>query len=352
MSERPAIRRALSLRVRAEAAAWLAGLRDSTRTSELEGRFRRWLAASQTNRLAWERQNDAWELAGGLQGRLELQRSRRAGRPRARPSNGARMLFAVAAVLSAALVALLLSRLIALRAETVTTATGERRTAILHDGSRVTLNTDTRMVVRYERAVRRVRLIRGEALFQVRKAPDRPFIVMTGEWEIRALGTAFEVRRNGRNDISVTLIEGRIKVVPIGGARNARALLESESSGGARAASAQARTFEATLLDSPGERVTFAAHRTPYIDHPLLRQVIAWQSGDVVFDYTPLPEAAREMNRYSARQIRVEGPGMASLHVGGLFQAGESVAFARAIAETFGLDMRDEGEQIVLSRGR
>lgn len=327
--------RTLALRVRAEAAAWLAGLRGSHRTSELEGRFRRWLAASETNRVAWERQNEAWELAGGLRSRFESARSRRAAASGAR--NQPRMLFAVIAVLSAALVALVLARFISVESGTMATAGGERRTIALPDGSRVTLNADTRVAVQYDNRTRRVRLVRGEALFNVEPAPRRPFIVVVGRREIRAVGTAFDVRREEQDKLAVTLIQGRISIIRT-----------SDHSG--LTLTAQGRLPEETILATPGERAIFTPHSPPVLDRPILQQVIAWQSGELVFNATSLPEAVREMNRYSEHQILLEGPGIDSLHIGGLFQAGESVAFARAASETFGLDMREDGDRIILSR--
>lgn len=333
---RKLFKRAPPLRARAEAAAWVGGLSDPNRSSDLEVRFKQWLAESDANRSAWERQNDAWDLSGGLRSRFE---SNRADRETSGVPRQPRMLFAVAAVLSAALVAFLLAWLISLRSGAVATGTGEQRLTVLPDGSRVTLNTDTRILVQFDRQLRRVRLERGEALFDVRKAKDRPFVVVAGDREIRALGTAFEVRRDGQEELSVTLIEGTISVTEARHAEESRAAHASPSP-------------DVTLLTSPGQRATFVIGGPPRLDRPALQQVIAWQSGEVVFNGTPLPEAAREMNRYSERQITVEGRRMTSLRVGGLFRAGDSTAFARAMAETFQLEMREEADRITLSDGK
>jgi transmembrane sensor len=318
----------LSLRVRAEAAAWLVGLRSADRTSELDDRFRRWLAECEANRIAWERQSEAWELAEALRSKFGSARSAADIWPGV--GRRSRMISAIAAVLSAAIVAWMLAMFIPRAPDALVTATGERRVVLLPDRSRVTLNTDTRIIVRYDRLARRIRLERGEALFNVRKDAV-PFIVDAGAREIRSLGTAFEIRRDGGGRVSVTLVEGRISI----------SSLESWTSRG---------SAPATVLAAPGQRVTYAPHRAPQIDHPVLREVIAWQSGEVVFDNTPLPEAIREMNRYSALRIVIEEPNAARLHVGGLFQAGESLEFAQAVAQTFGLSIRQDGARIVLSR--
>ncbi len=345
----------LPLSVRAEAAAWLASLGGPHRTPELEVRFGRWLAESEPHRIAWERVSDAWDLAGGLAAKIvpreepearnqpearaeseardQLEaraqravREQSAARRRVRPRGILR--FAAVALLAGAAAAwvLLLSR-----GGAVSTGTGERRVLSLQDGSRITLNTDTRLVVRYDTEARRVRLERGEALFEVRRAPSWPFIVTAGGREIRALGTAFEVRRYGEQQVSITLVEGRISVAPAG-------------------AGARLPRQEVTVLASPGQRVTFTPHEVPRLDKPVLKQVIAWQSGEVVFDDTRLSDAAEEMNRYSERRIVIEEPSVASLRVSGLFQAGDSLEFAQGVAETFGLRVESFGSRIVLAR--
>src|SRR6185312_11131352 len=76
---------------------------------------------------------------------------------------------------------------------TYTTAIGEQRTCKLQDGSMVYLNTDSRLEVDFSKAVREVRLVRGEALFVVEHDTRRPFIVRSGDTSVRAVGTQFNV---------------------------------------------------------------------------------------------------------------------------------------------------------------
>ncbi|MEJ1962448.1 MAG: FecR domain-containing protein [Gammaproteobacteria bacterium] len=76
-----------------------------------------------------------------------------------------------------------------LRDAGIGTDVGEQRTLTLADGTRIYLNTDTRVVVRYDEHVRRVELKSGEALFEVAHRPDQPFVVVAGDRTITALGT-------------------------------------------------------------------------------------------------------------------------------------------------------------------
>jgi len=93
------------------------------------------------------------------------------------------------------------------------TAVGEQRAILLSDGSRLTLNTNTRLAVDYGEKLRRIRLVHGEAMFEVAKNPHRPFIVQTETEQVRALGTTFIVR-NDAERVDVTLIEGACKSRP------------------------------------------------------------------------------------------------------------------------------------------
>lgn len=316
----------LTLRVRAEAAAWLAMLGGPQRSARLEAHFARWLANDPPHRVAWERVTDAWDLCGGLAGhdipRADAEEHVRYGRK----------LLLVVSVLTVAAVTAGLRTWMDHRG-LVSTGVGERRVVSLKDGSRVTLNTRTRLIVRYDSQARRVRIERGEALFDVKRDPGWPFVVTAGRHEVVAHGTAFEVRRNGIKTVAITLVEGRLSVAPAD-------------------AGVRPPPGETTVLASPGQRLTFKPHRVPRLDRPALEQVMAWQSGAVVFDHTRLAQAVREMNRYSAQRIVLRGPRVARLEVSGLFQAGASMDFAVAVAGTYGLHVHcaGRGRTIILQR--
>ena len=75
----------------------------------------------------------------------------------------------------------------------ITTAVGEQREMQLPDGSMIALNTDSQLEVTYGENYRDVRLLKGEALFEVTRDPARPFIVDAGIRRVEAVGTAFVV---------------------------------------------------------------------------------------------------------------------------------------------------------------
>jgi transmembrane sensor len=196
----------------------------------------------------------------------------------------------------------------------------------LNDGTRVFLNTATQIVVNYDDAARRVELKTGEALFNVMKDPRRPFIVTVGGQEVRALGTSFVIRKDS-DRVAVTLVEGKVSVQPVA------------------VASPSYQTFTLT----PGQRVTFAVGAPPQLDTPSIETSTAWRRGQVVLDDTPLATAASEMNRYSAVKVVIVRADVERLQVSGLFQAGDSVSFANAVARVHDLQVTQEGDEIILS---
>ncbi len=193
------------------------------------------------------------------------------------------------------------------------TALGERRTVTLADGSVVGLNTDTRIAVRFGETHRVVRLLQGEALFEVAHDAARPFLVEVGRNWIRAVGTAFNVRV--RRDLAeLTVTDG---VVALG-------------------------HHDAGRPDGPAARVAAghgavirAAAATPIaLDAALVAQRIAWTDGVIDLAGNTVEQAVDEFNRYRVAPILIGDPRLASIHVGGRFETGEADKFLKAIQRT------------------
>lgn len=317
-----------SLEKRAEAAAWIARLRGPGRTKEVERGFQRWQRASAEHARALELLSDRLELAEALRSRQRPARwqEQQQARFRWRPAFVG---------MAAGVLLVIASGLLYLRDHGVATSIGEQRMLTLNDGSRVYMNTDTRVVVRFDDAKRSVELKRGEALFEVAKDSGRPFLVVSGRRGIVALGTSFVVRRDDKKT-AITLLEGKV------------AVSQSLSDDSAATAVDPAGQPGVTVL-SPGERLTMTGERSAQLDRPSLRQVTAWRHGQVAVDDLPLSEAIVEMNRYSTTPIRLERREAAGLRVGGFFRMGDSANFARAVASTYGLRIEERSDEIVIA---
>ncbi|USI74774.1 FecR family protein [Sphingomonas morindae] len=195
------------------------------------------------------------------------------------------------------------------RGRRITTAIGEIRHLPLDDGSVAVVNSGSRLVVAFRPERRAIALARGEAWFQVAHNRARPFVVRAGDAEIEAVGTAFDVRRDG-DATEVTVTEGVVRITAPGAAPR---LL---------AAGDQAR------IGADG--VAIAALAPGASDRRL-----AWREGRIVLDDTSLAAAAAEFNRYHDDQLVVDER-LAARRVVGWFQTDDLEGFARAGAAMVG----------------
>lgn len=88
---------------------------------------------------------------------------------------------------------------------------GQRSDVLLPDGSRIRLNSASRVSysTEYGKTNRDISLD-GEAFFEVAKNAELPFVVSTGNISVEALGTKFNVRSYRDGDETVTLVEGKV----------------------------------------------------------------------------------------------------------------------------------------------
>lgn len=95
----------------------------------------------------------------------------------------------------------------------IVTMRGQEYSLTLSDGTSVWLNSQSslRYPVRFTGDIREVEL-EGEAFFEVAGNPDKPFMVRTGDYDVRVTGTAFNIRSYYAGRTSTTLVEGSVAV--------------------------------------------------------------------------------------------------------------------------------------------
>jgi len=291
------------------AALWVVRLADAGPGDSARSAFEAWLNQDPRHAPAFERVHGVWTGASAA----------------GREWRGRRRTRLAGAVLAIALVALPVTLMF--RDPVYETGRGERETVQLADGSNLTLNTDTRLSVRYERDLRRVSLSRGEVYFDVAHAPDRPFVVEIDEDNVRVLGTSFLVRRDG-HATQVALVSGSVLVTP----------------GGAEALTRSAITL------SPGERIRWGDGVEDRIDRPKLENYLAWRRGELVLEQTLVADAVAEMNRYSRTPMVLNDRRAAGSRISGVFKTGDSGTFAHTLARLYGLQVHRRAGKIVLDR--
>lgn len=312
-------------RIRQEAADWFARLNARTvSVGDLEA-FREW-RSSPAHRDAYAAVEAAWMRSGDLRDDPEIQAALAEAvvRPR-RPSRLASAGPALAAAFAVAVLTAAGGWWFSTRPVTYSTEVGERRLVRLSDGSEIHLDTATRVRARLRDSGRELTLVAGQALFSVAHDPTRPFTVRAGDVSVVALGTRFDVRREG-GAVKVTLIEGGVSVRAQGAA-----------SGGWRLA--------------PGQQIVTGQGRAPEPTAVDVNAAVAWTEGLLEFDSLPLSSAIAEVNRYETRPLRLGAGVDGDLTISGVFDAGHGPAFAEAVAQLHGLRVRAGPDEVWLEAG-
>ena len=294
----------------AEAAAWHTHLGSRSVTSAAIHEFYDW-RQDPVNAEAYRKVEALWAKSKTLEGRPDIQAAVAEAMARKKmPSRRGLWIGAVVATTGVALAIGGASIWLQGR-NTYATAVGEERVVQLADGSTVRLDTGSSIKVAFNGSERRVQLETGRALFTVAHDTARPFLVQSGDTQVRAVGTVFDVRRAGTT-VTVSMVSGLVEITgaDISPARPQRL------AGGQQAS-----------LSPQG-------HQTKAID---IADATSWTEGRLVFRDTRLEDAVAETNRYLTKKI-VLAPGTPkSVLVSGVFRTGDREAFISAASELFQL---------------
>jgi transmembrane sensor len=305
-----------------QAAGWLSREDRGLEASEALA-LERWLAADTLNRVAYLRLKAAWQRADRLSA---LNSPAMAVTPAPLWHRPAALAAIAAAVMLVAGTAAWW-KLQPAPQQVYATGIGKLQDVRLADGTRMELNTDTRVRTDVTTARRVVTLESGEAYFDVVHDASRPFTVYAGNRRITDLGTKFSVFRNG-DDVRVTVREGRVQVDVLGG----------------QAANAPVVAEGGHMVMAKGDEALVLARNDGDIENGL-----SWRSGMLVFNQQTLADAADQFNRYNTRKIEVEGAAR-RIRIGGSFRADNVDVFVLLLHRGFGLSVDEQGKRIVVSR--
>lgn len=222
---------------------------------------------------------------------------------------------------------------------TYSVATGEQQEIELIDGSKLHLNTDSVVEVHYTSKHRRLRLLKGEAHFDVKHDAKRPFEVHAGPSLVTAIGTAFSVRLKP-NDISVIVTEGRVRLsdakasVNLLGNQDASqvAVVSDSVIGAGESASVDFLSLEVSISqDTSMDR----------------KRRLAWRDGLVIFQNDSLQHVIDEVARYTSVSIVIADASIRDKRFSGMFRTGEVVALLGALQSSFGINVEYADNNVV-----
>jgi transmembrane sensor len=291
----------------AKAARWHVD-RQAGLTSEQEEALSRWLRADPHHAVAFAEVGRTWDVIAPLGDEAPAAVAEM-------PRRSIRPMRWLAAAAAATFLAGGFGYL-TLRPQHYATGVGEIRAIRLADGSNVTLNTASELEISFTRDRRNVRLVRGEAIFDVAKDRARPFVVRANGASMQAVGTVFDVR-DDRGQVELTVSEGIVKFQPDRRTIPGYKVSFVKAGYGARATANSTATFRISAGD--------------------LEQRTLWQTGMLKFSGKPLGQVVAELNRYRSSQIVVADDRIAAIPIGGRFPIRAGDEFLAGIEASFNI---------------
>jgi transmembrane sensor len=300
-----------------EAADWLLRNGDPGQSAQEKARFKDWLNDPENCRTYSAAERLMGDARTAIQSDPVLVNIRVKPRSNAKPITASVLLLA-----GAATAFMLFDGPMRLQADAIAGA-DEMPVLTLEDGSTVQLNASSAIAVEFDKKQRNIRLLRGQAFFQVAQARDRPFVVEAGTTRVTALGTAFDVRF-GAADTDVTVTEHAVLV---------------ESNGANPSA----------LRITQGEQATYEQESGKTSIKPVDSLVaLAWQRGQIAVENAPLSYVVEEMGRHFSGRIVVAGNALARRRVSGTITVADTDSALAFIKQALGVKVTRLGPVIVI----
>lgn len=309
-----------------EAANWIAKIDKSGRIeagnigldefAKEDAKFAEWLNLSISHRVALLRLLSIWQRTDKIEA-IEPDSIMEMETEFQRPFYG-RKIFSMAAAASI-IIAITLFNLDYLNDfssdDTYQTVKGGQEYVPLIDGSKIELNSDTKIIADISKSERVIVLERGEAFFEVFRDENRPFKIIAGDQVVTVLGTKFAVHRK-ENGVEVAVTEGRVQIDNL---------------------KLPADTLSSTILTA-GEIAKTEQGALLVMNQGLetVGRELSWRQGYLDFEETKLLDAAEEFNRYNHRELVIKDPEIANIRVSGKFKTDNLNAFVRLLTKGSG----------------
>jgi transmembrane sensor len=298
-----------------EALEWFARRRNAPASAATQAAFERWRALSPRHAEEYDDLEAMWGSTSFRQATESLARRGAPQRPARRWTT--RMAAAAAIVLLALGPSQYRALMLRWEADYATEA-GELRTVRLPDGSTMILDAASAVAVDFKGGRRQVRLLDGQAFFDVTHDPDHPFRVAGrfGRTEVR--GTAFSVRTDDDAD-RVILERGRVNV-------------------GRLARRAERADLEQVDLE-PGEMVVATQDALSAVAAVDPGSALAWRDGRIIFENQPLSRVLAELRRYYKGAVLVADHRIDRLFVTGNYRLDNIEGAIRTLTDAAGVTM-------------
>lgn len=228
------------------------------------------------------------------------------------------------------------------------TSIGEQKLIDLPDGSAVTLNTDSKLIVDYSDSSRRLILDKGEGFFDVAKDANRPFTVDVGGQYVSALGTKFSIKREAEN-LTVGVIEGVVAVhdtiqLDLGLKTNVKSINENLDK-------LDLLTDKKNTILRANEMVMFS--KQDWVENPPTVQRIddlySWKDGLLRMDEETMENFIGELQRYIEKDISIEDDTIADMRISGVFRLNDQAGIWIGLEQVLPIKVTHIEDRILVS---
>ena len=291
--------------LRKAAIDWFMRMRDADVDHPDRGRFEAWLMACPSHQQAYADVSALWQdfdstpqlqsLAAAMAQKQFLEKEQQARKRRS---------FAAAALSIMLVIGASLFGYRTWQAEPVmqmvaSAAVGQVKSQRLEDGTMLTINASSDIEITYYRDRRLVKLKRGEAIFEVARDEDRPFIIDSGHAQVTVLGTRFAINRL-QHLVRVSVDHGRVRVEAVDG---------------------ESATAHSPLLLRDGEVAEIRPTEPPVLVPRSAADAFSFAQGIITFDKAGLHEIAETLSRYRTQPVKARLAPEGSAHITAVIKA-------------------------------
>lgn len=200
---------------------------------------------------------------------------------------------------------------------------------LLPDGSTISLDAKSNIQIEYFKNKRKVLLQNGQALFEVEKDKDRPFIITSGKTSIEVVGTKFEVI-NLNESTTVSVLEGIVKV---GYIRNILLPIQ-----------------DVTLLEKGDKIIIDNTGKINYLGKTEIQEIAPWRNDELIFRKITLKDAFKNFARYQDIEAEFITKDIENSLFSGKFNTKEIDKFLFAIQKIYPIKIKKEQNKIYISK--
>lgn len=203
-------------------------------------------------------------------------------------------------------------------------AKGEKKTILLPDGSQVILNSNSRISYSKNFKNKRELELTGEAYFEVKKNPEKPFLVETEKIKTRVLGTSFNIKAYKNSQTKVSVNTGKVEV--------------------------ELKEISEKLILIKNQQLSLINSAEPLLSKDNSEDFIAWTKNTIVLKNTSLGETAKILENWYDIEISFTDKELQELKISGKFKDEKLINILKSIAIVKQLEIDFLTEKQILIR--